>query len=100
MDQKLTSVQNKLYKRIDKILWEDWDPIGVNNYKSARDEYQSYLPQVFRLAAEDAEVSKIAESLNLIVTDSIGLQSNINHCTEIAKLIKLARNEIYQASAL
>lgn len=100
MDQKLTSEQNKLYKRIDEILWEDWDPIGINDHESARDEYQSYLPQVFRLANEDAEVSKIAENLDHIVTESIGLQSNTNHCTEIAKLIKSARNKIYQTSAL
>ena len=99
MGQKLSSEQNKLYKIIDEILWEDWDPIGVNDHKSARDEYQSYLPQVFRLAIEDVKVSEIAECLDEIVTESIGLQSNLQHCTKIAKLIKSARNKIYQANA-
>ena len=100
MGQKLTSEQKILYKRIDQILWEDWDPIGVNDHESARDEYQSYLPKVFRLANEDVKVSEIADQLDKIVTESIGLQSNYKHCTEIAKLIKSARNEIYLAGAL
>ena len=100
MGEKLTSYQNKLYKRIDDILWEDWDPIEVNNYENNRDEYQSYVPQVFRLANEDATVSEIAECLDEIATESIGLQSNLHHCTKIAKLITSARNELYRASAL
>ena len=100
MGQKLTSEQNKLYKRIDNLLWEDWDPIGVNDHESARDEYQSYLPQVFRLVNEGAKISEIADYLDTIVTESIGLQSDLKHCTEIAKLIKSEQNEIYQASAL
>ena len=100
MGEKLTSDQNKLYKRIDEILWEDWDPIEVNKYENNRDEYQSYVPQVFRLANEDATVSEIAECLDEIATESIGIQSNLDHCIEIAKLIKSIRNEIYQPSAL
>lgn len=100
MGQKLTSEQSKLYKRIDEILWEDWDPIGVNDHENIRDEYQSYVPKAFRLALEDSEVFELANYLNRIATENMGLQSNLEHCTEIAELIKLARNEIYKPSAL
>jgi hypothetical protein len=27
--------KKKLFDEVDKILWEDWDPIGINN-----DEYR------------------------------------------------------------
>lgn len=100
MGQKLTPVQAKFYNRIDEILWEDWDPIEVNDYESARDEYQSYFPQIFRFVLGNAEASEIADYLNYVATESIGLQSNLDHCTEIAKLIKSAHAEIYQQSAL
>jgi hypothetical protein len=44
-DKSMNTEQNKLHKIIDEILWNDWDPIGVNEYgEDARDEYQSYLP--------------------------------------------------------
>ncbi len=95
MNKKLTSEQAKLFKRIDEILWGDWDPIGVNYNENIRNEYQSYVPQAFRLAHDDSEVSEIALYLNRIVTEKMGLQSNFEHCTKIAKLIKYARNEIY-----
>ena len=44
MGKRFPPHQLGLYKRIDEILWEDWDPIGVNDVEEARDEYQSYLP--------------------------------------------------------
>ena len=100
MSQNLSAFQTKLYKRIDEILWEDWDPIGVNDDSNAWDEYQNYVPTAFNLALKDANVFELADYLNQITTEHIGLQSNFEHCTEIAKLIKSAKNEIYKTSAL
>jgi hypothetical protein len=100
MGQKLNPEQKELYKRIDEILWEDWDPIGVNNFENSRDEYQTYVPQAFRLALENADVSEIAEYLNQVATETMGLQSNLDHCTKIAKVIKSAHAKIYHQSAL
>lgn len=36
----MTSEHKELYKAIDEVLWNDWDPIGVNDI-APRDEYQS-----------------------------------------------------------
>lgn len=36
------------YKGVREILWNNWDPIGVNNI-APRDEYQSYVPEIFFL---------------------------------------------------
>src|SRR5215213_3739205 len=49
-----------LYKKIDDILWFDWDPIGVNKF-APRDEYQSYVPEVFDLVKANADHQQIAE---------------------------------------
>ena len=51
---KLSAEQVVLYKLIDKILWEDWDPIGINHEESIRDEYFGYVPQVFSLKINKA----------------------------------------------
>ena len=66
MGQKLSADQLQLYKGIDEILWKEWDPIGVSSY-GLRDEYNRYLPQVFKLAFEDATLREIAEYLQRCV---------------------------------
>jgi len=40
--KKMTPKQKEIYKQIDLILWPDWDPIGINDIESARDEYYNY----------------------------------------------------------
>ena len=89
MGKKLPADQLKLYKGIDDILWEDWDPIGVSGY-GLRDEYHAYLPQVFQLALEDAAPAKIAEYLHKVVAESMALPSClINHLAVAEKIRKL-----------
>jgi hypothetical protein len=39
----LNKEHKKIYNQIDEILWKDWDPIGVNDFEDARDEYSSLL---------------------------------------------------------
>ncbi len=80
--------QMDLYKAIDAILWKDWDPIGVNDCESARDEYQSYVPRLVRMKLGNASVEDIAEMLNQIVIYEIGMSSNIDECKRVAKLIE------------
>ncbi len=75
-----------LYKRIDDILWLDWDPIGVNDY-APRDEYQSYVPQLFRLKKQNAQRDEIAEKLLTLERDVIGMPSNLDNCRRIADKI-------------
>jgi hypothetical protein len=59
MGKTLPPDQLALYKRIDEILWEDWDPIGVVAFgDAARDEYQSYLPSIFAWRSNGATSSR------------------------------------------
>ena len=65
-----------LYKKIDDILWFDWDPIGVNEF-APRDEYQSYVPEVFGLVKANADRQQIAERLFKLETDNMGMGGSI-----------------------
>jgi len=47
--------QSKIYDAIDKILWADWDPIGLNDNEAARDEYKGYTFRVFKLKRQGAD---------------------------------------------
>jgi hypothetical protein len=71
MGKTLPPRQLKLYQAIDEILWRDWDPIGVSGIDGARDEYQMYLPEVYRLALE-GDRSKIVDYLFWAIEGSLG----------------------------
>jgi len=62
---------DKLVAEVDRILWEDWDPIGVNEIPEARDEYSSYVPAVVRLVQSGADESQISRHLQTIEEVSI-----------------------------
>ena len=81
------SEKNELYKRIDEVTHYMWEPIGISGHPGARDEYYSYIPKILSLVKEDNSEVKIAEYLNYIQSDRMGLKSNIDRCKEIASII-------------
>lgn len=85
----MTSEHKELYKAIDEILWNDWDPIGVNDI-APRDEYQSYTPTIFSLKINGTDAEAIAKKLHEIETVTIGVSGSIDHFRQIAdKIINL-----------
>lgn len=94
MGTRLPPDQLKLYKRIDEILWHDWDPIGVNDCEEARDEYHSYLSHIFRLAIEGKDADRIALSLIATIESNMGLSGNKDHNLAVAKKIIRAKEKI------
>lgn len=91
----MNSKQKLLYKTISDILWEKWDPIGVYDTDSEwSDEYDSYVPHIYRLTIEGNDSIRIAQSLTLSVTQSIGMSADPEHDLYIAKLIVKSATEI------
>jgi hypothetical protein len=62
-------------QQIDRILWEVWDPIGVNKISPARDEYSGYVNGVFQLLTSGASDEEIAQHLLTIVHDRMELKA-------------------------
>ncbi|MEP7257786.1 MAG: hypothetical protein ABI687_05355 [Flavitalea sp.] len=77
----------EIYKQIDEILWLEWDPLGVNCFEEARDEYYSYLPMVFELKKQDADAVTIAKVLYRITVERMGLLGDMGYCLSIANKI-------------
>ncbi|MFD1218248.1 hypothetical protein [Microbulbifer celer] len=94
MGSKLPQDQLELYKRIDEILFYKWDPIGISNGDWARDEYQSYLPRVFKMAIENGSAKEIANYLTKISTEYMGLSEAKEHDLAVAKLILEVKNSV------
>jgi hypothetical protein len=76
MGQKLPPREAELYKRCDEILHYLWDPIGVAGAPGARDEYDSYLPQVFARVRDNTDAGALVEYLTQIEERSMGLPAN------------------------
>ena len=90
MGIKLPPKELALYKAIDEILWRHWDPIGVSGIEDARDEYQTYLPQVYQLALE-GDRAKIADYLFTVAVERMGLTTLRNQHLAAADKILAAK---------
>lgn len=85
----LTAAKDFLvYKKIDDILWYDWDPIGIKDL-APRDEYQGYVPEIFGLVKAKANRREIADRLHKLETENMGVNGTKENCLTIAdKILK------------
>ncbi len=86
-------LRSSLYSEVDWILWNDWDPVGVNDYGGPTDEYTGYVPQIYKLLTESKEETELAEYLDLLVIKNMGLNSNLKENLRIARLLIEKREE-------
>ena len=93
--KKLSATQKEFYKEVARILWEKWDPIGVNDGENEwDDEYESYVPHIFRLAIEGKDAIRIASSLSSSAELNMGLSPSREHDLKIAHVILKKKLEI------
>jgi hypothetical protein len=87
MRQKLSPKDSELYQRVDEVLHYVWDPIGASDEPRARDEYHSYLPQVFGLVREGNEKADIVKYLAMVEVEKMGLTENAKGNAEVTDLL-------------
>ena len=87
MGTKLPPTEASAYEAMDRLLYREWDPIGVSDAPEAEDEYRSYLPEFWRLVRSDATNGEIASLLERAETH-ISLQTSLAHREDIATKAK------------
>ncbi|MFT6100350.1 MAG: hypothetical protein ACJAYF_002904 [Arenicella sp.] len=90
----MTESEELLYKRIDEVLFYQWDPIGISKSAWARDEYQVYLDVIFDLVLNNDTATEVAEYLNTVSTQTMSLNSAAEHDSEVAEFL-LELKEVY-----
>jgi len=65
----------RVKQEIERVLWEVWDPIGINKFPNARGEYGMYVNGVFELLTSGASDESITQHLIRITTDRMELDS-------------------------
>jgi len=68
-------------------MW--WDPIGISAISGAADEYDSYLAPTLRLLEREAPTEEIAQFLDRIAFERMGLSSVIVPSSEFAGRLQL-----------
>ncbi len=70
-----------LAARVDEILFQQWDPIGVSDLLGSgnvRDEYRSYVPALLALLRQGAGTAQLAAWLEQQAVACMGLSAE--HC--------------------
>ena len=80
-----TKRAKRYHDAIRTILLKEWDPIGVADIPEAQDEYDAYVPGVYKRLISRASEEEIFTYLWEIETEYMGLCGNSSHTRAIAK---------------
>lgn len=94
--KKLNAKEKRLYDRVRQILWEEWDPIGINYSDVAAYEYDSYAKTTFRFLLNGCDAYKLAKALDEFSRSSMGITVKPQDKTSerVAALLLAAKEEI------
>jgi hypothetical protein len=83
-----------LHQNIHKILIEDWDPIGVGYLPEAQDEYDMYIPTIYRLLIQKKPKHELFDYLWWVETEHMGLMGDRQRTNDIAvELLNLMKEQ-------
>lgn len=84
--------KKQLFTEVEKILWEDWDPIGINGSGGSSDEYGGYVSSIVALLMDDQNLRKITQTLHQHANVNMGLSSSLEDHIETAKKLITLKN--------
>lgn len=79
----------KDWQRVSEVLWEVWDPIGVNTNPSAEGEYDSYVGDVLELLRNGCTVEDLISHLHRVETEQMGMGGGFSTTATAQALLKL-----------
>ncbi len=60
-------------EKLKNLLWEEWDPIGVNETDCPSDEYDSYALKIYSMLKSNATRDDVLSYLVWLRTEYIGI---------------------------
>ncbi len=89
MRDQTTALYAQVHDRVDEILHNVWDPIGVVGHPEARDEYDAYVPKIVKMLLDGSGASEIAGHLEAIATGRMGLSATSpgSHSSKVAEIL-------------
>ena len=90
MEPNSQSLQN----RVRDALLHEWDPIGIQEYPEANDEYDSYVPNVCRMLSSGASEAEILNYLWWLETQHMGLRGERERTEGFVRRLLQIRNDV------
>ncbi len=86
----LSAQERAFRRRVDEVLHYLWDPLRVAGVPQARDEYESYVPEVVKLLRQDNDSSgdALAAYLRTLSTEHMGVGHNPEHDREVIDVLQ------------
>jgi hypothetical protein len=84
----------RMLDAVRRVLWQTWDPIGVNDHADVSTEYDSYAPTIVRMLLQDCTAHDLERHLSTLETDSMGLAPRSTSAARnatVAALLNLPR---------
>jgi len=78
------------------LLWEEWDPIGVNETDYPRDEYDSYALKLYTMLAANASREEILNYLVWVRTEYIGIGKKGDPATDADQVVANKAMKIHE----
>jgi hypothetical protein len=80
-------IEGNILQSIQKVLLEEWDPIGVGDMPEAQDEYNSYASTIFELLMLNKSKSEIFDFLWWVETEHMEMEGDIKKTEKIVERI-------------
>ena len=76
----------ELYQRLDEVIHYIWDPIGISHYPEARNEYCTYVPEIYA-RVKIGKKQSIVEYLEWVVSDQMGSVFNRDKAQQVVEIM-------------
>jgi hypothetical protein len=76
MSERFIDRAKRFHEQIRKALMNDWDPIGVKGISGAEDEYDGYVPTIYKMLIQSKTEEEIFDYLWWVETEHMGLFGN------------------------
>jgi hypothetical protein len=74
-------------EQLKALLWEEWDPIGVNDTDCVRDEYDSYALKLYSMLKSNASRDEVLNYLVWVRTEYIGVGQKGDPAIEADRIV-------------
>ena len=83
------------HESIRKALLSEWDPIGVGGIEEAQDEYDSYVPAIYKMLLSRKPIHELFNYLWWLETEHMGLTGDRQRTERFAERLIEISNELY-----
>jgi hypothetical protein len=97
MTSELRNRARIFHEAIRRALLQEWDPIGVGAIAEAQDEYDAYVPAIYKLLIARKPKHEIFDYLWWLETEHIGLTGDRQATEKFAERLMRIPEEVERA---